>query len=54
MSASWIRAYPSIDEPSNVIPSSNAVSNSCGLIDTDLRNPWTSVNHSRMKRIPRS
>src|SRR5690606_19131725 len=36
------------------MPSSNATSNSAGLIDTDLRNPWTSVNHSRTKRIPRS
>ena len=54
MSDSWIRLNPSIDEPSNPFPSANAPSSSCDVIVNDFRNPRTSVNHSRMKRIPRS
>ena len=44
----------SIADPSKVMPSSKATSSSAGLIDTDLRNPCTSVNHNLTKRIPRS
>ena len=40
--------------PSNPIPSANAPSSSCGVMAKDLRNPRTSVNQSRMNRIPRS
>ena len=54
MSDSWIRLNPSIDEPSNPIPSANAPSSSCDVIVNDFRNPRTSVNHRRTKRIPRS
>ena len=54
MSDSWIRLNPSIDEPSNPIPSANAPSSSCDVIVKDFRNPRTSVNHSRTNRIPRS
>ena len=54
MSDSWIRLNPSIDEPSNPMPSANAPSSSCDVIVNDFRNPRTSVNHSRMNRIPRS
>ena len=54
MSASWTRAYPSIADPSKVMPSSKATSSSAGLMETDLRKPWTSVNQRRTKRIPRS
>ena len=54
MSDSWIRLNPSIDEPSNPIPSANAPSSSCDVIVKAFRNPRTSVNHSRMNRIPRS
>ena len=53
-SASWIREKPSIDEPSNVIPSSSAFSSSAGLIAKLLRLPSMSVNHRRTSRTPRS
>ena len=46
-SLSWMRLNPSIDEPSNVIPSSSAFSSSAGLIAKLFRLPSTSVNHSR-------
>ena len=54
MSDSWIRLKPSIDEPSNPMPSANAPSSSCDVIVKDFRNPSTSVNHRRMNRMPRS
>ena len=53
-SASWIRENPSIDEPSNVIPSSRAFSSSAGLIAKLFRLPRMSVNHRRIRRTPRS
>ena len=37
MSASWTRENPSIDDPSNCIPSSKAVSNSAGVMANDFR-----------------
>ena len=54
MSDSWILENPSIEEPSNPIPSVNAPSSSCGVMAKDFRNPRTSVNHNRMNRMPRS
>ena len=54
MSASDTRAKPSIDDPSNPMPSSKAPSSSAGAIATDFRYPSTSVNHSRTKRMSRS
>ena len=54
MSASYTRAKPSIADPSNPMPSANAPSSSAGATATDFRNPSTSVNHSRMKRMSRS
>src|SRR5439155_3008264 len=54
MSDSWIRLNPSIEDPSNPIPSAKAPSSSCEVIVKDLRKPRTSVNHSRTNRIPRS
>jgi hypothetical protein len=54
MSDSWIRENPSMEEPSNPIPSVNAVSSSDGVMAKDFRNPRTSVNHRRMNWIPRS
>ena len=54
VSDSKTRAKPSIDDPSNPMPSSKAPSSSAGAIATDLRNPSTSVNHSRTKRMSRS
>ena len=53
-SLSWMRPKPSIDEPSNVIPSSSAFSSSAGLMAKLFRLPSTSVNHSRISRTPRS
>ena len=54
MSDSWIRLNPSIEEPSNPMPSASAPSSSCEVIVNDFRNPSTSVNQSRTNRIPRS
>jgi glutamine synthetase len=54
MSDSWIRLNPSIEEPSNPMPSANAPSSSCDVIVKDFRNPRTSVNQRRTNRIPRS
>ena len=54
MSDSWIRAKPSIAEPSKPIPSSNAASSSAGATLTDFRVPRTSVNHNRTNRMSRS
>ncbi len=54
MSLSCTRLKPSIDEPSKVIPSSKAFSSSPGTMAMDFSWPRTSVNHRRMKRIPRS
>jgi hypothetical protein len=54
MSDSWIRLKPSIDEPSNPIPSVKAPSSSWDVIVNDFRKPRTSVNQSRTNRIPRS
>src|SRR5579884_2266681 len=54
VSDSETRANPSMEEPSKPMPSSKAPSSSAGAIATDLRNPSTSVNHSRTKRISRS
>ena len=45
---------PSIDEPSNVIPSSSAFSSSAGLMAKLLRLPRMSVNQRRIRRTPRS
>ena len=53
-SLSWTREKPSIEEPSNVIPSSRAFSNSAGLMAKLFRFPSTSVNHRRMRRTLRS
>ena len=53
-SLSWMRLKPSIDEPSKVIPSSSAFSSSAGLMAKLFRLPSTSVNHSRIRRTPRS
>ena len=53
-SLSWMRLKPSIDDPSNVIPSSSAFSSSAGLMAKLFRLPRTSVNHRRMRRTPRS
>ena len=54
MSLSCTRANPSTALPSKPMPSANAPSSSAGAMATDLRNPSTSVNHSRMKRMSRS
>ena len=54
MSDSWIRLNPSMEEPSKPIPSANAPSSSCEVMVNDFRNPSTSVNQRRTKRIPRS
>src|SRR6266540_6150306 len=54
MSASWIRAKPSMADPSNPSPSVRTGSNSWAVMVIDLRKPRTSVNHSRMNLIPRS
>ncbi len=54
MSDSWIRAKPSMEEPSKPMPSASAPSSSCGVMANDFRKPRTSVNQSRMNRIPRS
>ena len=53
-SLSWMRLKPSIDEPSNVMPSSSAFSSSAGLMAKLFRLPSTSVNHRRISRTPRS
>ena len=53
-SDSCTRLKPSIDEPSNRMPSSNAPSSSTGEMANDLSWPKTSVNHSRIMRTPRS
>jgi len=49
-----MRLNPSIDEPSNDMPSSSAFSSSAGLMAKLFRFPSTSVNQSRMSRTPRS
>ncbi len=54
MSDSCTRAKPSIAEPSNPMPSSNAASSSAGATLTDFNVPRTSVNHSRTNRMSRS
>ena len=53
-SLSWTRLKPSIDDPSNVMPSSRAFSSSAGVMAKLFEVPSTSVNHSRMNRTPRS
>ena len=53
-SASWMRENPSIEDPSNVIPSSRAFSSSAGLMAKLLRLPRMSVNQRRISRTPRS
>ncbi len=53
-SLSWMRLNPSIEEPSKVIPSSIAFSNSAGGMENVFGVPSTSVNQSWMKRTPRS
>src|SRR5690606_32569094 len=50
MSASKTREKPSTADPSKPMPSAKAPSSSAGTIATDLSRPWTSGNHSRMKR----
>ena len=54
MSDSWTREKPSMEDPSKSMPSSKAVSSSAGVMANDFRNPSTSVNQRRMKRMPRS
>ena len=54
MSDSSIALKPVIEEPSKPIPPSNASSSSAALIENDFSCPRMSVNHRRMKRIPRS
>ena len=54
MSDSSIALNPVIDEPSKPIPPSNASSSSSALMLNDFSWPRMSVNHSRMKRMPRS
>ena len=54
MSDSWIRLNPSIEEPSNPIPSRSAPSSSCEVIVNAFRKPSTSVNHNRTNRMLRS
>ena len=54
ISASVIRAKPSIAEPSNPIPSAKAFSSSGGAIATDFKKPSTSVNQSRTNLMLRS
>src|SRR5215210_3569068 len=54
MSDSSIALKPVIDEPSKPMPPSNASSSWAELIEKDFSRPRTSVNHRRMKRIPRS
>src|SRR6266540_2553529 len=54
MSDSWMRANPSMEDPSNPMPSDSAPSSSWVVMAKDFRNPRTSVNHSRMNLIPRS
>ena len=53
-SASCTRLKPSMAEPSKVMPSSRAFSSSAGVMFRPLGVPSTSVNHSWMKRTPRS
>ena len=53
-SLSWTRLKPSMAEPSNWMPSSNAASSSTGEMATDLSWPSTSVNHRRTRRTRRS
>ena len=53
-SLSCTRLKPSIADPSNCTPSSNAASSSTGEIATDLSWPSTSVNQSRTRRARRS
>ena len=53
-SDSCTRLNPSMLDPSNVIPSSSAFSNSAGLMAKLFRLPSTSVNHRRISRTPRS
>ena len=54
MSDSWTRLNPSIEEPSNVIPSSRASSSSAGVMSKCFGVPSTSLNHSWTNRTPRS
>ncbi len=54
MSDSWTREKPSMEDPSKSMPSSKAFSSSAGVMANDFRNPSTSVNQRRMKRMPRS
>src|SRR5215217_5185609 len=54
MSDSSIALKPVIDEPSNPMPPSNASSSWSELMLNDFSWPRTSVNQSRMKRMPRS
>ena len=53
-SLSWTRLNPSMADPSNVMPSTRAFSNSAGVMENVLGVPSTSVNHSWTKRTPRS
>src|SRR3954462_2845915 len=52
MSDSSIGLKPVIEDPSKPIPPSSASSSGAALIENDFRCPSTSVNHSRMNRIP--
>src|SRR4051794_16898200 len=54
MSDSSMALKPVIEEPSKPIPPSKASSSCAELIENDFSRPRTSVNHRRMKRIPRS
>jgi hypothetical protein len=53
-SDSCVRLKPSIELPSNVMPSSKAPSSSAGLMAKLLSLPRTSVNHMLTRRTPRS
>ncbi len=54
MSDSSIALKPVIEDPSNPIPPSKASSSSAALMENDFSCPRMSVNHRRMKRMPRS
>ncbi len=54
MSASCTRLYPSMAEPSNVMPSSSATSSSAGVMAKDFIVPRTSANQRRTNHTPRS
>ncbi len=54
MSDSSMALKPVIEEPSKPMPPSKASSSSAALMEKLLSWPRMSVNHRRMKRMPRS